>query len=41
LALGVPSGRLLFWMLTGIALWSTVLALVGVLGIAGYDAAVH
>jgi membrane protein YqaA with SNARE-associated domain len=41
LALGVPSGRLLFWMLTGIALWSTVLTLVGVLGIAGYEAAVH
>jgi membrane protein YqaA with SNARE-associated domain len=41
LALGAPSGRLLFWMLTGIALWSTVLTLVGVLGIAGYEAAVH
>ena len=41
LALGVPAGRLLFWMFAGIAIWSTVLTLVGVLGMAGYEAAVH
>ena len=41
LAFGVPTGRLLFWMFTGIALWSIVLTLVGVLGIVGYEAAVH
>jgi hypothetical protein len=39
LALGVPARRLLFWMSIGIALWSTVLTLVGVLGIAGLEAA--
>lgn len=39
LALGVPAGRLLFWMSSGITLWSTVLTLVGVLGIAGFEAA--
>ena len=41
LALGVPSGRLLFWMFAGIVIWSAVLTLVGVLGMAGYEAAVH
>ena len=41
LALGVPAGRLLFWMFTGIAVWSAILTLVGVLGMAGYEAAVH
>ncbi len=41
LALGVPAGRLLFWMFAGIAIWSAVLTLVGVLGMAGYEAAVH
>ena len=40
LALGVPTGRLLFWMFTGIAVWSALLTLVGVLGMAGYEAAV-
>jgi len=35
LALGVPAGRPLFWLSIGIALWSTVLTLAGVLGIAG------
>ena len=41
LALGSPAGRLLFWMFTGIAVWSAILTLVGVLGMAGYEAAVH
>jgi hypothetical protein len=41
LALGVPAGRLLFWMFAGIIIWSAVLTLVGVLGMAGYEAVVH
>ena len=41
LALGVPSGRLLFWIFVGVALWSTVFTLVGVLGMAGLEAALH
>lgn len=38
LALGVPAGRLLLWMSLGIALWSGVLTLAGVLGLAGLEA---
>ena len=39
LALGVPANRLLFWLSIGIALWSIVLTLVGVLGVAWLAAA--
>lgn len=35
LALGVPTRRLLLWMIIGIAVWSALLTLLGVLGLAG------
>ena len=35
LFLRAPGGRLLFWMLIGIALWTVVLTIGGMLGIAG------
>jgi membrane protein YqaA with SNARE-associated domain len=37
LTLGAPSGRLLFWIAIGIVLWSTVLTLIGALGLAGVE----
>lgn len=37
-ALGAPKDRLLFWMLTGILLWSAVLTAAGALGLAGLGA---
>jgi membrane protein YqaA with SNARE-associated domain len=42
LTLGAPSVvRLLFWISIGIVLWSTVLTLVGALGIAGIESLWH
>ncbi len=41
LALGVPAGRLLFWISLGIVLWSTLLTLFGALGLAGIGALWH
>jgi membrane protein YqaA with SNARE-associated domain len=38
LTLGTPMYRLLFWICIGIVLWSTVLTLIGVLGLAGIEA---
>lgn len=36
-SLGAAGGRLLFWMGVGIALWSLLLTLVGVLGLTGLE----
>lgn len=41
LTIGAPSGRLLFWIGIGIVLWSTVLTLVGALGVAGIESLWH
>jgi len=41
LTLGAPAGRLLLWVCVGIILWSTVLTLIGVLGLAGIEALGH
>lgn len=38
LALGVPAKRLLLWMITGVIIWSALLTLFGVLGLAGIRA---
>lgn len=39
--LGAPRGRLLFWMGLGIVLWSGLLTLAGVFGLAGLEALTH
>lgn len=39
--LGVPTGRLLLWMSAGIALWSGILTLASVLGLAGIQSLGH
>lgn len=41
LILGAPAGRLLFWASLGIILWSTILTLIGTLGLAGIEALGH
>jgi len=41
LTLGAPSVRLLFWIGMGIVLWSTVLTLVGALGVASIESLWH
>lgn len=41
LTLGVPAGRLLFWVSLGIVLWSTGLTLAGALGLAGIETLGH
>ncbi len=38
LTLGVPAGRLLAWISLGIVIWSTLLTLIGALGLAGIEA---
>jgi membrane protein DedA with SNARE-associated domain len=37
LLFGAPASRLLFWISIGIAIWTTILTLIGVLGIAGIE----
>lgn len=39
--LGAPTGRLLLWMSAGIALWSGILTLASVLGLAGIQSLGH
>ncbi|MFA5817430.1 MAG: small multi-drug export protein [Bacteroidales bacterium] len=41
LTLGAPSVRLLFWIGMGIVLWSTVLTVVGALGVASIESLWH
>ena len=41
LALGVRSSRLLFWISIGVVLWSAILTLIAVLGLAGMEALRH
>ncbi|MBI5878250.1 MAG: small multi-drug export protein [Chloroflexi bacterium] len=41
LTLGVPAGRLLFWISLGTILWSTGLTLAGALGLAGIETLGH
>jgi membrane protein DedA with SNARE-associated domain len=41
LTLGVPAPRLLWWLSLGIVLWSTILTLAGVLGLAGLNTVRH
>jgi len=41
LTLRVPAGRLLFWIILGTILWSTVLTLAGALGFAGIETLGH
>jgi len=41
LTLGAPAGRLFFWVSLGIAVWSAMLTLAGVLGLAGIEALGH
>ncbi len=37
LALGAPTGKLLVWLSIGIILWTIILTLIGVLGLAGIE----
>lgn len=41
LILGAPVGRLMVWISLGIILWSTILTLLGALGLAGIEALWH
>ncbi len=38
IVLGVQKGQLLFWMTSGIILWTALLTIIGVLGLAGLEA---
>jgi hypothetical protein len=40
-ALGVQKGRLLFWMTGGIILWTSILTIIGMLGLAGIEALLY
>ena len=41
LALGAPTGRLMIWMSLGIILWTTILTIVGSLGLIGIESLGH
>ena len=41
LTLGVPAGRLLLWISLGVILWSVIITIAGIFGLAGFEALAH